>query len=265
MKEPWKTKVLEIIQKYPKRFFLSGYLPPVKDVEYSFRYIGKPFRHDAIVMPYEDRKYVMDAMREQEKFGVVKEVKEDVHKLQYVSATFLKAEIGKARICINYTDMNDGTERVDFPLPNKEDLIAKFAGGDYYISMDAKAAYNQVPVAKECKKYMVFVVLDEDNNKRYYAPLRANFGSMNMPGFFHRLENGEKRLIECIPYGKQVEMLRIHDALQDLEQAVSSKQKARLIVQCDTVLAYCRAKLKALRKGNKTQSISRASPLCVLG
>ena len=66
-----------------------------------------------------------------------------------------------------------------------------------------------------------------------------------------RLENGEKRLIECIPYGKQVEMLRGHDALQDLEQEISSKQKARLIMQCDTVLAYCRAKLKALRKGHK--------------
>ena len=53
--------------------------------------------------------------------------------------------------------------------------------------MDAKAAYNQVPVAKECQKHMVLVVLDEDNNKRFYAPLRANFGSMNMPGFFQRL------------------------------------------------------------------------------
>lgn len=37
--------------------------------------------------------------------------------------------------------------------------------------MDAKAAYNQVPVAQECQKYMLFVVLDEDNNARYFYPL----------------------------------------------------------------------------------------------
>ena len=199
MPEPWRSRALEIVKKYPKRFFVSGYLPPVKGVEYGFKYTGKPFRHTPIPMPREDRKYVMDAMREQLKYGVVGEITEDTHKLEYVSATFLKPEIGKARICINYTDMNAGTEKVDFPLPNKEDLIAKFAGGDYYISMDAKAAYNQVPVAEECQKYMVFVVLDEDNNPRYFYPKRANFGSMNMPGYFQRLSgdlfNAKRRAV----------------------------------------------------------------------
>ena len=195
--EQWKTKLahldeetqgkfLPILQEYREQFFVSGYLPPVKGVEYKFKYEGGPFREPPLPMPKEDRIMVMKQMREQEKFGVVKEVTEDKHKLEYVSNTFLKQEEGKKRLCVNYVKMNAGTKRVEFPLPNKEDMIAKFSGGDHYITMDAKAAYNQIPVAEECRKYMVFSVVDEEGKPRYFMPLRTNFGSMNVPGFYQR-------------------------------------------------------------------------------
>ena len=65
------------------------------------------------------------------------------------------------------------------------------------------------------------------------------------------LKNGEKRLIECIRAGKQIEMLRGHHEHQDLEEEISNTKRTRLIMQCDTVLSYCRVKLKALRNGTK--------------
>lgn len=107
----------------------------------------------------------MKQMKEQEKYGVVKEVTENKHNLECVSNTFLKKEEGKKRLCVNYVKMTAGTKRVDFPLPNKEDIIAKCAGGDHYIAMDAKAAYNQISVAKEYRKYMVFSVVDEEGRR----------------------------------------------------------------------------------------------------
>lgn len=65
--------------------------------------------------------------------------------------------------------------------------------------MDAKAAYNQVPVAEKCQKYKVFVVFDEDDGPQYFHSKRANFGSMNMPGYFQRLSgdvfNGKRRAV----------------------------------------------------------------------
>ena len=90
------------MSKYPKRFFVSGYLSPVKDVENSFNYVGKSLRGKDISKEREDRVYPMNIMREQVKYDeMVEEVTKDTHKLEYVSSTFLKPEIGKARICIN--------------------------------------------------------------------------------------------------------------------------------------------------------------------
>ena len=43
--------------------------------------------------------------------------KEEIAQLQHVSATFVKVETDKIRVLINYTDLNKGTAKVDFPLP----------------------------------------------------------------------------------------------------------------------------------------------------
>ena len=157
----------KLLVKYNKRFYVSGYLPPVKDVIYRIEYKGPSFRQAPIPLPLETRKEVMKQMREQLKYGLIGEVPPDkIHLLKYVSATFVKHETDKIRVLINYTTLNKGTVKVDFPLPNKEDLIAKITGGHYYIAMDAKAAYNQVWICKSCRDYMTFIVLDEGNKPR---------------------------------------------------------------------------------------------------
>lgn len=64
------------------------------------------------------------------------------HKLERVSATFVKVETDTIRGLIDCTDLNKGTVKVGFPLPNKANQIAQMAGGDVSISTDAKAAQN---------------------------------------------------------------------------------------------------------------------------
>ena len=73
------------------------------------------------------------------------------------------------------------------PIPSKEEILSNLAGKDFYISMHAKAAYNQLPVAKESQMLMVFVVPGIDGSPRYFYPRRSKFGSSIMPGEFQRI------------------------------------------------------------------------------
>ena len=140
-----------------------------------------------IPLTEEQRKYIIPIFEDQVKQGILGEVTEDVESLDYVSNMFLKTEEDKLRPCINYQKLNKGTVKTEMPIPNKETMLAKLAGADAYITMDAKAAYNQLPVAESSQKYMVFVVPGVDGRPRYFYPKRSNFGSSNMPGEFQRL------------------------------------------------------------------------------
>jgi len=172
----------------------------------------------------------MKQIREQLKHGLIGEVpKEQVHLLKYVSATFVKHETDKVRILINYTTLNKGTVKVDFPLPNKEDLIAKIAGGDFYIAMDAKAAYNQVWICKSCQDYMTFVVLDENNNLRYFYPKRCNFGSLNLPGFYCQLSTdlfaGKDRAVYMDDLNIKGYNGKEEEAIENLEEVLKTAKE----------------------------------------
>ena len=58
----------------------------------------------------------------------------------------LKTETDKYRPCIKYKTLNRGTVKTNMPIPNKETMLARLAGADSNITMDAKAAYKQLPV-----------------------------------------------------------------------------------------------------------------------
>ena len=150
--------------------FRRRYLPPIKGREYSIIYEGPKFREPVIPLRREDREYIIPIFEEQVRQGILGEVTEDTDKLDYVSNMFLKTESDKKRPCINYRRLNDGTVKTNMPIPNKEEILSKLAGKDFYISMDAKAAYNQLPVAKESQMLIVFVVPGIDGSPRYFYP-----------------------------------------------------------------------------------------------
>ena len=190
LKPDLREKVLKLLEKYKEQFWLQGFLPPIKDLEYSIQYVGPSFREPMIPLTPDQRKYIIPIFEDQVKQGILGEITENVEKLNYVSNMFLKTESDKLRPCINYRRLNAGTVKTDMPIPNKETMLAKLAGADAYNTMDAKAAYNQLPVAEASQKYMVFVVPGLDGHPRYFYPKRSNFGSSNMPGEFQRISGG---------------------------------------------------------------------------
>lgn len=185
-----RIKTLDLLEKYREQFWLQGFLPPMKDVTYSIKYEGPPFRDPMIPLNQEQRNYIIPIFEDQVKQGILGEVTENTERLNYVSNMFLKVESDKMRPCINYRKLNENTVKTNMPIPNKETMLARLAGADSYITMDAKAAYNQLPVEEESQKYMVFVVPGIDGHPRYFYPKRSNFGSSNMPGEFQRLSGG---------------------------------------------------------------------------
>ena len=72
---------------------------------------------------------------------------------------------------------------------SKEKLVSTFAGADFYISLDCKAAYNQLVIDEASRKYLVFAFPGRDGKKRFVYPTRANFGTSNMPGEYQRISS----------------------------------------------------------------------------
>lgn len=101
---------------------------------------------------------------------------------------FLKYEKdGKKRPCINYRKLNANTVKTNMPIPPKERLIATFSGADFYITTDCKAAYNQLVIDEDSRRYLVVVFPGRNGRRRHVMPTRANFGSSNMPGEYQRI------------------------------------------------------------------------------
>ena len=138
-----KENLLDLLIVFAAQFWVSGYLPPIKNCRYTIDYRGPPFREPLIPLTKEDVAYVNDYFDDQIKQGLVVEVSEDTHRLPYVSNMFLKyEEDGKKRPCINYRKLNANTVKTNMPIPPKERLIATFSGADFYITTDCKALYT---------------------------------------------------------------------------------------------------------------------------
>ena len=109
----------------------------------EFTYEGGPFREPPLPMPKEDGIMVMKQMKEQEKYGVVKEVTEDKHNLEYVSNTFLKKE--KERKGCELCQDERWHEACRFPITEHRGHDCQVRWRRSLHAMDANAAYNQIP------------------------------------------------------------------------------------------------------------------------
>ena len=50
------------------------------------------------------------------------------------------------------------TKKDAYPLPNMDSILDKLRGTKYLSKIDLKAAYHQIPMARESKKYTAFAV-----------------------------------------------------------------------------------------------------------
>lgn len=93
----------------------------------------------------------------------------------------VKKKDGADRLCIDYRSLNKIVEKDRYPLPLIEDQIDKLGKAKYYISIDMKNGFHQIPVSPESIKYTAFVTPDG-----HYEFLKMPFGICNGPSVFQR-------------------------------------------------------------------------------
>lgn len=93
----------------------------------------------------------------------------------------VKKKDGNDRLCIDYRALNKILEKDRYPLPLIEDQIDRLGRAKYFISIDMKNRFYQIPVASDSIKYTAFVTPDG-----HYEFLKMPFGICNGPSVFQR-------------------------------------------------------------------------------
>lgn len=93
----------------------------------------------------------------------------------------VKKKDGSDRMCVDFRALNKILEKDRYPLPLIEDQIDKLGKAKYFISLDMKNGFYQIPVSSDSIKYTAFVT-----PSGHYEFLKMPFGICNGPAVFQR-------------------------------------------------------------------------------
>lgn len=174
-------KIINILTKFPKVLPNSNYISTVKTGEMTIR-----LKSDEIVYyrPYRlastEKEKVQEIISDLLKKNIIRESQSP-----FASPVILvKKKDGSDRLCIDYRALNKIIEKDRYPLPLIEDQIDKLGKAKYFISIDMKNGFHQIPIKDECIKYTAFVTPDG-----HFEFLKMPFGICNGPSVFQRAIN----------------------------------------------------------------------------
>ncbi|CAH2223131.1 jg19574 [Pararge aegeria aegeria] len=167
-----------IFQKYPTILPTPDNVSHVKTGELKIR-----LKNDKVVnyRPYRlapiEREKVKEIINDLLEKGVIRESDSD-----FASPVLLvKKQDGSDRLCIDYRALNQIIEKDRYPLPLIQDQLDMLGKAKYFISIDMKNGFYQIPVSPESVKYTAFITPDGQ-----FEFLRMPFGICNGPSIFQR-------------------------------------------------------------------------------
>lgn len=173
-----QQNIMSIFKKYPSVLPSQNVTSTVTTGQLKIRLTDnkvicyRPYRLAPI-----EREKITETVKELIECGIIRESDSD-----FASPVLLvKKKDGSDRMCIDYRALNKIIEKDRYPLPLIEDQIDRLGNADYYISIDMKNGFYQIPVSPESIKYTAFVTPDG-----HFEFLKMPFGICNGPSVFQR-------------------------------------------------------------------------------
>ncbi|GJX90282.1 reverse transcriptase domain-containing protein [Tanacetum coccineum] len=86
-----------------------------------------------------------------------------------------------SRVCIDYSKLNDATQKDHFPLPFIDQMLERLSGNEYYHFLDGFSGFFQIAIAPEDQEKTMFTC-----PYGTFAYRRMSFGLCNAPATFQR-------------------------------------------------------------------------------
>ena len=180
--EEMKTKLQELVYEFRDCFARSvSELGSAKEVEMTIRLSDEtPFSHRPYRMAPSEQALVTKMVDELVENGIVRESASEFAS----PALLVKKKTGDQRLCIDYRRLNEQTVKDSYPLPRVDDQVDRLTGGKYFVSLDLKSGYYQIPITEASRKYTSFVT-----HHGQWEWTKMPFGLTNAPRVFQRYMN----------------------------------------------------------------------------
>ena len=176
--DDWKERISQLVQKLEETQPVLG---KVKGFQHEIIVQNwKPVKVPDYSLPYEKRIQVDAELSRLLQLKVIKESRS-----KYISPAFpLVKKDGSIRLCVDYRNLNQYTQKDHFPLPDLQESLNNLGGNTVFSTIDLNTGYYQVPVKKEHRQFTSFVV-----NGKQFEFRRMPFGVCNEPATFQGIMN----------------------------------------------------------------------------
>src|SRR6266487_1207724 len=138
----------------------------------------KPIKQRARRLSVKEKELEKEHIEEMLKKGIIRKSKSSWAS----SIVFVQKKGGEMRFCVDYRKLNKITKKDNHPLPRIDEMLDKFEGSQWFLSIDLASAYWQVEMDEKDIEKTAFIT-----SEGLYEFLVMPFGLYNASATFQRL------------------------------------------------------------------------------